>query len=110
MDIENIQKNFLFYFFCFIHIITEFIISIYIFIFPKKYDIYFMLYVLLIHVHWYFFKDECILMNIVSKNLGIEIIRIKITNDSIIYLNRINKEYYKWILHLLLHIMTKIYY
>ena len=42
-----------------------------------------------------YFADTCILCNILSKSLGIEFLKIKITDDSVIFLNRIEKEYYK---------------
>ena len=44
-----------------IHLLNEIFLSTYIFIFPKKYDIYYVIYVLLIKIHWILLKNECIL-------------------------------------------------
>lgn len=51
----------------FIHILNEIFLSTYIFIFPKKYDIYFTLYLLIIILHWVLLKNECILTYIEKK-------------------------------------------
>jgi hypothetical protein len=38
--------------------------------------------------------DSCLIINLLSKKIGIEVLRVKITKDSLIYLNRVKKEYY----------------
>ena len=47
----------------FIHLINDLFISFYVFIFywTKKYDLYFIIYFSLINLHWYIFKNECII-------------------------------------------------
>jgi hypothetical protein len=39
--------------------------------------------------------DSCIMINILSKTMGIEISRAKIFKDSIIFIDRLNKKYYQ---------------
>ena len=50
-----------------IHILNEIFLSIYIFIFSKKYDIYFTIYLVIIAIHWLFIKNECIISYIEKK-------------------------------------------
>jgi len=59
----------LFYIVQIFHIINEILLSFYILIFPHKYDIYYMIYLLIISIHWMFFKNECILSYIEKKSL-----------------------------------------
>jgi hypothetical protein len=44
-----------------IHILNEILLSIYIFIFPQKYDIFFTIYLVIIAIHWFLLKNECII-------------------------------------------------
>jgi hypothetical protein len=61
-----------------IHIIHEIFLSTYIFIFNKKYDIYFVIYIFILSSHWIILKNECILSYIEKKlmdknyKLGVE--------------------------------------
>ena len=50
-----------------IHILNELFLSTYIFIFNKKYDVYFMIYIFIIFLHWIFLQNECILSYIEKK-------------------------------------------
>lgn len=50
-----------------IHILNELFLSTYVFIFNKKYDIYFMIYIFINILHWMFLKNECILSYIEKK-------------------------------------------
>jgi hypothetical protein len=76
----------------FIHILPLIIAIIY--INETKYDIYILLFILLIKIHWFFFKDECILSYIEKKiildnyNLGDDIYCIPMNyffNSNFIY-------------------------
>lgn len=49
------------------HMINDFLLSIYILIFPKKYDIYYSIYLALIFLHWNLLKNECLLSYIEKK-------------------------------------------
>ena len=42
------------------HLFITIIASIYIFIFPKKYDLFYMIYILLIYIQWKYFNGECL--------------------------------------------------
>ena len=55
--------NILLLFIQLIHLINDLFASFYVFIFywTKKYDLYFIIYVTLINLHWYMLKNECIL-------------------------------------------------
>ena len=59
MNLLNIIKT--------IHIINDIFFSTYIFIFDKKYDIYFVIYILILVTHWTLLKNECILSYIEKK-------------------------------------------
>jgi hypothetical protein len=51
-----------------IHYLIELFYSTYIFIFPKKYDIYFAIFIFLMTFHWLIFRNECIL-SVIEKKL-----------------------------------------
>ncbi len=44
-----------------LHLFIDIFNSTYIFIFPAKYDIYYVSWILLMVVHWFLFKKECII-------------------------------------------------
>ena len=46
---------------------NEIFFSTYIFIFPKKYDIYYTIYLVLLNLHWILLKNECIISYIEKK-------------------------------------------
>jgi hypothetical protein len=50
-----------------LHYLIEIFYTTYIFIFPKKFDIYFSLFIFIICLHWIIFKNECILSYIEKK-------------------------------------------
>lgn len=50
-----------------LHVINEIFLSSYIFIFNKKYDIYYVIYLEIIILHWICLKNECILSYIEKK-------------------------------------------
>jgi hypothetical protein len=50
-----------------IHILNEIFLSTYVFIFPKIYDIYYTIFLIIIILHWIFLKNECILSYIEKK-------------------------------------------
>jgi hypothetical protein len=52
-----------------LHILNEIFVSTYVFIFDKKYDKYFMTYLVLTMLHWLILKNECILSYIEKKIL-----------------------------------------
>jgi hypothetical protein len=50
-----------------IHLINELFVSTYVFIFNKKYDIYYIIYILLIITHWIILNNECVISYIEKK-------------------------------------------
>ena len=58
---------FLLLFFQVLHLLNEIFLSSYVFIFPKKYDIYYICYILFIIIHWILLKNECIISYIEKK-------------------------------------------
>jgi amino acid permease len=54
------------------HLCNDILLSGYIFIFNKKYDIYYIIYTLLIIFHWICLKNECILSYIEKKLINKE--------------------------------------
>ncbi len=67
MNVNINYRIILLYIVMFIHILNELFLSTYIFIFKKKYDIYYMIFVFIIILHWMFFKYECTLSYIEKK-------------------------------------------
>jgi len=59
---KNKNNNHLATFFKLLHLVNEIFISFYILFFwwTKEYDLYFMIYLLLIVVHWILLRNECI--------------------------------------------------
>jgi hypothetical protein len=51
-----------------LHILNDVFLASYVFLFPKKFDLYFMIYSVLIKIHWLFLQDECIL-SVIEKKL-----------------------------------------
>lgn len=51
-----------------LHYFIEFFFSTYVFIFPKKYDLYFAIFIFLMTFHWLLLRDECIL-SVIEKKL-----------------------------------------
>jgi hypothetical protein len=49
------------YFVRYLHYLIEIFYTTYIFIFPKKFDLYFSLTIFILCFHWIIFKHECIL-------------------------------------------------
>lgn len=56
------------YFIRYLHYLIEIFYSTYVFIFPPKYDIYFVFFIFLMSFHWIFLKHECIL-SVIEKKL-----------------------------------------
>lgn len=49
------------------HILNEIFLSTYVFFFNKKYDIYYVIYIQIIILHWICLKNECILSYLEKK-------------------------------------------
>ena len=50
-----------------LHLCIDIFNSTYIFIFPAKYDIYYVSWILFMVVHWFFLKNECVIGYIEKK-------------------------------------------
>jgi len=65
-----ITRDILFNIMRILHTFNDLFVSTYIFFFrTTKYDIYYLIYVFLIYLHWFIFKGECVLSYIEKKLL-----------------------------------------
>lgn len=55
------------YFIRYLHYLVELFIATYIFIFPKKFDLYYSIFNFILCFHWIIFKNECILSYLEKK-------------------------------------------
>ncbi len=52
------------------HLFNDLFVALYIFLFPKKYDLIYVIYIFLISLHWVIFKNECIISYFEKKSLN----------------------------------------
>ena len=53
-----------------LHLFNDLFLSLYVFLFPKKYDIFYVVYIFIMGLHWLLCKNECIISYLEKKSIN----------------------------------------